>query len=151
MTAPVRAYSTARTVAILEALTETPRSIPEIAEVLQFGERSVRKMVQRLAHDGYTELLPDDNHRKRYRIAERGRLLAARIMLAPIALPTDAAVVGDIEEGARIVERLSAAPTDLAAAGIVRGLTVGEIRHLQAWMAYAEPAALQRTWWEPRS
>lgn len=72
-------YQAARTLRVLELLAAQPRSVPELAEAMEVQLRTIRRTVTLLAHVGYLERLPDDRHRKRYRVGGRGRALGFRL------------------------------------------------------------------------
>lgn len=59
-----------------------PQSVPSLAETIEIGPRSARLMMVALAKIRLVERVPDDPHRKRYRIAPRGRELGGYLLLA---------------------------------------------------------------------
>jgi DNA-binding IclR family transcriptional regulator len=59
-----------------------PVSVPMLADAIGIGPRSARLMVTTLTAIGLVESVPDDAHRRRYRIAPRGRELGAYLLLA---------------------------------------------------------------------
>jgi DNA-binding IclR family transcriptional regulator len=79
VTHPISNYQTANTMRSLELLTEAARSAPELAEHLLIRARTARRIMQRLALDGYSERVPQDPIRQRYRIAERGSALGVQL------------------------------------------------------------------------
>jgi DNA-binding IclR family transcriptional regulator len=83
MTETLRAYSTANTMRALELLAVGPMSVPEVAARLQIGDRSARRLVKRLAADGYVERVPGDRWRRRYRLSLAARQLGRRMACAP--------------------------------------------------------------------
>jgi hypothetical protein len=50
-----QAYAVLNTVRALERLAVRPQSVPEIAAALEIGERSARRLLKRLAAEGYAE------------------------------------------------------------------------------------------------
>jgi DNA-binding IclR family transcriptional regulator len=74
-------YSLANAMRILELLVaEGPTSGPKLAERLRVGDRTVRRIMRRLAHDGYVERMPEDPYRKRWQPAPGLTALAGRVL-----------------------------------------------------------------------
>ena len=59
----VRAYAVMNTLRALERLATAPSSAPELAAALGVSVRTARRMLQRLAADGYA--IQDGGHRRR--------------------------------------------------------------------------------------
>jgi DNA-binding MarR family transcriptional regulator len=85
----VRAYGVMNTVRALERIALAPQSTAELADHLQIGVRTARRLLQRLAAEGY--VTQDGGHRRRYRatlrLAALGRMLIERAMLPRISAP----------------------------------------------------------------
>jgi DNA-binding IclR family transcriptional regulator len=89
MNEPVGAYQAANTLAVLELVAERPRSVPELADVLQLYVRTVRRITRVLDVGDYVERIEADAYRKRYRIGRRGRALGRRLAVRqPPTRPT---------------------------------------------------------------
>jgi DNA-binding MarR family transcriptional regulator len=86
---PVRAYGTMNTVRALECLAFAPRSAPELAESLKVSVRTARRLLQRLALEGF--VIQEGGHRRRYhatlRLSSLGRQLLDHAPLARAAAP----------------------------------------------------------------
>jgi DNA-binding MarR family transcriptional regulator len=84
---PTGAYGVMNTLRALERLAVSSQSTTELAEHLRIDPRSARKLLQRLAAEGY--VVQDDSHRKRYtatlRLAAMGRQLLERAALPRVA------------------------------------------------------------------
>jgi predicted transcriptional regulator len=91
MTTPIRSYRAANTMSVLEQLASAPRSIPELAELVEVHVRTVRRIIGPLAAAEYVERVPDDPHRKRYRLAARARRLGHRLAATGSARPEPSA------------------------------------------------------------
>jgi hypothetical protein len=89
MKEPVRAYAAMNTLRALEWLAFRPLSAPELADGLQIGEASARRLLQRLALEGYA--VQEGGHRRRYRatlrVAAIGRQLVRHAALPRAAAP----------------------------------------------------------------
>jgi DNA-binding MarR family transcriptional regulator len=85
----IRAYGVMNTVRALERLALAPQSTAELADSLQIGVRTARRLLQRLAAEGY--VVQDGGHRRRYRatlrLAALGRQLLERAALPRLAAP----------------------------------------------------------------
>ena len=86
---PTGAHGAGNTVRALERLAEAPRSAPELAEALQLDVRSVRRLLKRLAAEGY--VVQDGGHRRRYRPTLRlvalGGQVASRTAMLHVVRP----------------------------------------------------------------
>jgi DNA-binding IclR family transcriptional regulator len=84
---PVRAYAAMNTVRALERLTFAALSAPELAASLQVSVRTARRLLQRLALEGF--VTQERGHRRRYhatlRLAVLGRQLLDHAPLAHAA------------------------------------------------------------------
>jgi DNA-binding IclR family transcriptional regulator len=89
MNTTVRAYAAMNTLRALEWLAFRPLSAPELADGLQIGEASARRLLQRLALEGY--VVQEGGHRRRYRatlrLAAVGRQLVRHAALPQAAAP----------------------------------------------------------------
>ncbi|MCW2996298.1 MAG: transcriptional regulator, IclR family [Conexibacter sp.] len=87
----VRAYATMNTVRALERLTWGPRSVPELADELQLSTPSARRLLRRLAAEGYARQ-GGWHERRRYtltlKLAALGRQLVEEHDLPAMASPT---------------------------------------------------------------
>jgi IclR family acetate operon transcriptional repressor len=90
----VRAYSVMNTVRALERLALRPLSAPELAASLQIDERTARRMLRRLAVEGYVERGGGDRRRFRssLRLASLGRQLVEHDPLVRLCAPSVAAL-----------------------------------------------------------
>lgn len=66
---PTEAYFVTRTVRALELLASGPLSAPKLAEAMQIHPRTARRMLNRLADEGYVQRL--DEPRRRYVLTMR--------------------------------------------------------------------------------
>lgn len=86
---PTGAYGVMNTLRALERLAITPHSSTELADKLKIDARTARRILQRLAAEGYAS--QDDGPRRRYRatlrLAATGRQQLERSGLPRIALP----------------------------------------------------------------
>jgi DNA-binding IclR family transcriptional regulator len=91
---PVRAYSVMNTVRALERLALRPLSAPELAASLQIDERTARRMLRRLAVEGYVDRSGDDPRRFRssLRLASLGRQLVEHDPLVRQCAPSVSAL-----------------------------------------------------------
>jgi hypothetical protein len=84
---PVRAYAAMNTVRALERLAFAALSAPELADSLQVSVRTARRLLQRLALEGF--VTQERGHRRRYhatlRLAALGRQLVDHAPLAQAA------------------------------------------------------------------
>jgi DNA-binding MarR family transcriptional regulator len=84
---PTGAYGVMYTLHALERLADSSQSTTELAAHLRIDPRTARKLLQRLAAEGY--VVQDDTHRKRYtatlRLAALGRQLLERAALPRVA------------------------------------------------------------------
>jgi DNA-binding IclR family transcriptional regulator len=87
--APTEAYCVSRTLQVLELLTFNDLSGPQVAAALQIHPRTARRMLLRLAADGYIEQTFDSRRRYRatLRLAALGCQVIAHAELARIAAP----------------------------------------------------------------
>jgi IclR family transcriptional regulator, acetate operon repressor len=87
---PVRAYSVMNTVRALERLALRPLSAPELAASLKIDERTARRMLRRLAVEGYVDRSGDDRRRFRssLRLAALGRQLVEHDPLVRLCAPS---------------------------------------------------------------
>jgi hypothetical protein len=94
---PVRAYAAMNTVRALERLAFTALSAPELAASLQVSVRTARRLLQRLALEGFVAQEP--GHRRRYRatlrLAALGRQMLDHTPLARAAVPRVARLAQD--------------------------------------------------------
>ena len=94
---PVRAYAAMNTVRALERLAFTPLSAPELAAGLQVSVRTARRLLKRLALEGF--VTQERGHRRRYhttlRLAALGRQLLDHASLAQAAAPRLARLARD--------------------------------------------------------
>jgi DNA-binding IclR family transcriptional regulator len=77
---PVRvpeAFFVSRTMQALEALALRPQSAPQLAETLQIHPRTARRMLNRLADEGY--VVRSDDARRRYSLTMRVVALAGQV------------------------------------------------------------------------
>jgi DNA-binding MarR family transcriptional regulator len=74
MSAETEAYNVSRTLQVLEMLAERPRSVNRIAEAIGVHPRTARRILKRLAHDGYATR--EDHVHGRYLLGPRFRELA---------------------------------------------------------------------------
>ena len=85
----VRAYGTMNTLQALERLAVAPRSAPELAAELRVSDRTARRILQRLALEGYA--VQEGGHHRRYRATMRllvvGRRLLEHARLPAVAAP----------------------------------------------------------------
>jgi DNA-binding IclR family transcriptional regulator len=86
--APTEAYYASRTLRALELLTFNDLSCPQVAAVLQIHPRTARRLLLRLAADGYIEQTCDS--RRRYRATLRLVALGCQV-IAHAELPRTAA------------------------------------------------------------
>jgi DNA-binding IclR family transcriptional regulator len=86
---PVRAYAAMNTVRALERLAFVALSAPELAACLQVSVRTARRLLQRLALEGF--VIQERGHRRRYhatlRLAALGRQMLEHTHLAQAAAP----------------------------------------------------------------
>jgi hypothetical protein len=86
---PVRAYAAMNTVRALERLAFAAMSTPELADSLQVSVRTARRLLQRLALEGF--VTQERGHRRRYhatlRLAALGRQMLGHAALARAAAP----------------------------------------------------------------
>jgi DNA-binding IclR family transcriptional regulator len=86
---PVRAYAAMNTVRALECLAFRALSAPELADSLQVSVRTARRLLQRLALEGFVS--QERGHRRRYhatlRLAALGRQLVDHAQIAQAAAP----------------------------------------------------------------
>ena len=86
---PVRAYAAMNTVRALERLAFVAMSAPELADCLGVSVRNARRLLKRLALEGF--VVQERGYRRRYRatlrLAALGRQLLDRAPLAQAALP----------------------------------------------------------------
>lgn len=91
---PVRAYGAMYAVRALELLAAEPMSAPRLARELNVGARTARRLLQRLALEGY--VTRGDWHHRRYaatpRLAALGRAALDASPLVPAASPALAAL-----------------------------------------------------------
>lgn len=96
-TEPVRAYAAMNTVRALERLAFTALSTSELADSLQVSVRTARRLLQRLALEGF--VTPEGRHRRRYRatlrLAALGRQMLDHTPLAQAAVPRVAQLAQD--------------------------------------------------------
>jgi DNA-binding HxlR family transcriptional regulator len=78
MTARVEGYGVSRVTGVLELLADGPRSINRIAEAINIHPRTARRILRRLAHDGYAQREP--HAQGRYTLALRFTDLALRAL-----------------------------------------------------------------------
>ena len=94
---PVRAYAAMNTVRALECLAFADLSAPELAARLQVNVRTARRLLQRLALEGF--VAQEGGHRRRYRatlrLAALGRQLLDHAPLSQAALPRVARLAQD--------------------------------------------------------
>jgi DNA-binding IclR family transcriptional regulator len=164
--APVRAYGTLNTLRALEQLALGPLSAPELAARTRIGARTARRLLQRLALEGYATR--GDWHHRRYaatlRLAALGRQLVEETALIPMAAPSLLALVAAAPGQASLwipgaggairvlhVEDRDATPRpmlgDLALTGdhaAVRALAAGDARiHAHGCAAPTDPGVLE--------
>lgn len=60
---PTEAYFVTRTVRALELLASGPLTAPKLAEAMQIHPRTARRMLNRLADEGYVARLDESRHR----------------------------------------------------------------------------------------
>jgi DNA-binding IclR family transcriptional regulator len=86
---PVRAYAAMNTVRALECLAFTALSAPRLADSLQVSVRTARRLLKRLAIEGF--VIQERDHRRRYhptlRLAALGRQLLDHTPLTRAAAP----------------------------------------------------------------
>ena len=75
---PTEAYFVTRTMRALELLASGPLSAPQLAEAMQIHPRTARRMLYRLADEGYVRCL--DEPRRRYVLTMRLVSLAAQCL-----------------------------------------------------------------------
>src|SRR5918997_164009 len=96
----VEAWHVVRTLRALEILAVAPRSAPELAADLQAHVRTARRILKRLASEGYVYL--GDGRRRRYRPTMRIVALAgqvvARAELTQTSIPYVAALRDELGE-----------------------------------------------------
>jgi DNA-binding IclR family transcriptional regulator len=87
--APTEAYYASRTLQALELLTFNDLSCPQVATTLQIHPRTARRLLLRLAADGYIEQTFDSRRRYRatLRLAALGCQVIAHAELPRIAAP----------------------------------------------------------------
>jgi IclR family acetate operon transcriptional repressor len=87
---PLRAYSVMNTVRALERLALRALSAPELAASLQIDERTARRMLRRLAVEGYVDQTGDARRRFRssLRLAALGRQLVEHNPLLRVCAPS---------------------------------------------------------------
>jgi DNA-binding IclR family transcriptional regulator len=94
---PVRAYAAMNTVRALERLAFAALSAPELADLLGVSVRTARRLLQRLALEGF--VTQERGHRRRYRatlrLAALGRQLLDHAPLAKIGAPHVARLARD--------------------------------------------------------
>jgi hypothetical protein len=94
---PVRAYAAMNTVRALERLAFAALSAPELADSLQVSVRTARRLLQRLALEGF--VTQERGHRRRYhatlRLAALGRQMLDHAPLATAAAPRVARLAYD--------------------------------------------------------
>lgn len=94
---PVRAYAAMNTVRALEHLAFAALSTPELAASLQVSARTARRLLQRLALEGFVTQEP--GHRRRYhatlRLAALGRQMLDHAPVAQAAAPHVARLAQD--------------------------------------------------------
>jgi len=94
---PVRAYAAMNTVRALERLAFGAMSAPELADSLQVSIRTARRLLQRLALEGF--VAQERGRRRRYRatlrLAALGRQMLGRTPLARAAAPRVAQLAHD--------------------------------------------------------
>src|SRR5690349_19520881 len=94
---PVRAYAAMNTVRALERLAFAALSAPELADGLQVSVRTARRLLQRLALEGF--VTQERGHRRRYhatlRLAALGRQMLDHAPLAQAAAPRVARLAED--------------------------------------------------------
>jgi DNA-binding IclR family transcriptional regulator len=94
---PIRAYAAMNTIRALERLAFAALSAPELATGLQVSVRTARRLLQRLALEGFVTQEP--GHRRRYhatlRLAVLGRQLLDHAPLARAAAPHVACLAHD--------------------------------------------------------
>ena len=94
---PIRAYATMNTVRALERLAFGALSAPELAGSLQVSVRTARRLLQRLALEGF--VTQERGHRRRYhatlRLAALGRQMLDSAPLAKAAAPRVAQLAHD--------------------------------------------------------
>ena len=73
-----RAYCVQNTLRAIERLAAAPHSAPELADSLAVSVRTARRLLHRLAADGY--VIQDGGHRRRYRPTLHLVALASRIL-----------------------------------------------------------------------
>lgn len=87
---PVRAYATMNTVRALERLAFVALSAPELADSIEVSGRTARRLLQRLALEGFVTQ-EQGGHRRRYhatlRLAALGRQMLDHAPLARAAAP----------------------------------------------------------------
>jgi DNA-binding IclR family transcriptional regulator len=122
---PVRSYAAMNTVRALECLAFTPLSAPQLADSLQVSVRTARRLLKRLAIEGF--VIQERDHRRRYhstmRLAALGRQMldhapvvsAAAPHLAQLANDTSCAahlwIAGYLEQVICAVHAQAAGPT----------------------------------------
>jgi DNA-binding IclR family transcriptional regulator len=83
------AFFVSRTMRALEALALQPQSAPQLAETLQIHPRTARRMLNRLADEGY--VVRSDDARRRYSLTMRIVALAGQVVdgarLTRVAVP----------------------------------------------------------------
>lgn len=83
------AFFVSRTMQALEALALRPQSAPQLAETLQIHPRTARRMLNRLADEGY--VIRSDDARRRYSLTMRVVALAGQVVegarLTRLAVP----------------------------------------------------------------
>src|SRR5579862_4208284 len=101
---PVRAYAAMNTVRALECLAFAALSAPELANRLQVSVRTARRLLQRLALEGF--VIQERGHRRRYhatlRLAVLGRQLLDHAPLTRAAAPVLAQLAQDTESVAHL-------------------------------------------------
>jgi hypothetical protein len=94
---PIRAYAAMNTVRALERLAFAALSAPELAANLQVSVRTARRLLQRLALEGF--VTQERGHRRRYhatlRLAALGRQMLEQAPLAQAAAPHVARLAHD--------------------------------------------------------
>jgi DNA-binding IclR family transcriptional regulator len=93
MSEAVRAYATMNTVRALECLAVAPLSAPELAASLQVSARTARRLLQRLAVEGF--VTQERGHRRRYhatlRLADLGRQVQRGYIAGTLGVTGDSA------------------------------------------------------------
>lgn len=101
---PVEAWHVTRTLRSLEALAIKPRSAPELAAAVGVNPRTARRILSRLADEGYVE--PVGDRRRRWRVTLRVVALAGQMVeqaeLPRIALPRVSALHAELGESCHL-------------------------------------------------